>query len=36
VNEHQIQVEVDKPAEEQGYYIAPELYGYGEGKGNNL
>lgn len=31
-NEHRIQVEVDKPDEERGYYIAPELYGFDDEK----
>ncbi|MFH1892625.1 MAG: hypothetical protein ABIK83_08090 [Candidatus Zixiibacteriota bacterium] len=31
-NEHRIQVEVDKPDDERGHYIAPELYGFGEEK----
>jgi len=34
-NEHRIQVEVDKSEEEQGCYIAPELYGYGKEKSIN-
>ncbi len=29
-NEHRIQVEVDKPIDEKGYYLVPGLYGYGE------
>jgi len=28
-NEHRIEVEVDKPEDERGYFIAPELYGLG-------
>lgn len=31
-NEHRIEVEVEKPEKERGYYIAPELYGHGEDK----
>jgi hypothetical protein len=32
-NAHRIQVEEDKPAKEQGYYIYPDLYGQPEEKG---
>ena len=35
-NAHRIEVEVDKPESERGYYIAPELYGYGKEKGINF
>jgi hypothetical protein len=34
-NANRIQVEEDKPANEQGYYIYPELYGQPEEKGIN-
>jgi trimeric autotransporter adhesin len=30
---HRIPVEQDKPAEEQGFYLHPELYGESEQKG---
>ena len=32
-NAHRIQVEEDKPANEQGYYLYPDLYGQPEEKG---
>ena len=33
---HPLQVEVDKPDSERGYYIHPELYGAAEGKGHRV